>query len=179
MSSRLGRFRDATTRLLAKRPSAIQQNFLFGLGLVCVFTAFICSGILLQKNKDSLDDMIKDKRLADKGQGSFNDEIAGITYYSAVGVALYGLALLLTKNQELSVYIPYVISMVAFTAFIVIGYVGATLIQNQLDLNSVDKDNPAITNNIVGSLYICIAIVGAGVIIWQSMKRGPTQSAYV
>lgn len=179
MSTRFGKLRETTRSFLAKRPSAIQQNFLFGLGLVFVFTAFISSGILLQKNKDSLDDMIKDKRLADKGQGSLNDEIAGITYYSAIGVALYGLALLLTKNQELSVYIPYVISMVAFTAFIVIGYVGATLIQNQLDLNSVDKDNPSVTNNLVGSLYICISIVGGGVILWQAMKRGPTQSAYV
>jgi hypothetical protein len=169
------RFRKLGTTakgLLAKRPSAIQQNFIFGLGLVSVFGAFIFSGALLQKNKDSLDDMIKDKRLADKGQGSFNDEIAGITYYSAIGVALYGLALLLTKNAELNVYIPYVISVVTFVLFLTIGYVGATLIQNQLDLNSVDKDNPAVTNNVVGSLYVCISIIGLGFTIWKAVQRG-------
>ena len=172
MGDRFRKLGTTAKGLLARRPSAIQQNFIFGLVLVCVFAAFICSGALLQKNKDSLDDMIKDKRLPDKGQGSLNDEIAGITYYSAIGVALYGLSLLLTRNEELKVYIPYVVSMVTFVLFVMIGWVGGTLIQNQLDLNSVDKDNPATTNNVVGSLYVCIAIVGVGFTIWKAVQRG-------
>ena len=172
MGDRFRKLGTTAKGLLARRPSAIQQNFLFGLGLVSVFAAFISSGALLQKNKDSLDDMIKDKRLVDKGQGSLNDEMAGITYYSAIGVALYALSLLLTSNEELKVYIPYVVSMVTFVLFLMIGYVGATLIQNQLDLNSVDKDNPAITNNIVGTVYIAISIVGAGYSLWKLVQRG-------
>jgi len=167
-------YRDRIAAMRAYRPSVVQKNFATGLGIAAVFGSLMGSGFLLQKNKETIDKLQKDKHIKNKGEGSMNDQLSGISWYSAVLVGIYGVGALIASTKDLQVYLPYIITLVGAVLFIMIGLLGYILIKNQIDINEIDADNSAITNNILGGLYITIAVIGMGsTIYWQFKKQKP------
>jgi len=155
---------------MARRPSAVQKNFMAGLGIVIVFAALIGSGFLLQKNNDTLSGLIKKNKIKDDGQGSWNDMLAGVTFYSAILVGIYGIGSLIMSNEELKIYLPYIVSLVSLLLFAMIAYLGTTLILNQIDINEGDPNNSVTTNYALGAIYILVAVGGLGFTLFKHTR---------
>jgi len=177
MSGFRGRVADRLAAIRAYRPNEVQRKFMTGLGITSVFVALMGSGFLLNKNKETIKQLQEKKGIKNKGEGSMNDQLSGISWYSAVLVGIYGISALIASTKDLQVYLPLIITLVGAVLFIMIGLLGYILIKNQQDINEIDADNSAITNNILGGLYITIAIIGMGyTIYWQFKKQKPTSN---
>lgn len=160
-------FRSRVAAIRAYRPNDAQKKFMAILGVGTLAGLLFGSGYLLDKNKNTIERLQKEKNIKNKSEGSMNDQLSGITYYSAVLVVVYGLVSLFTSTPGLQELIPYMITLVAALLFAMIGLIGYILIKNQQDINEMDDDNSAFTNWALGSFYMSIAIGGIILTIYR------------